>query len=312
MTEPTTPPTWDPDGGPSSPARPRRMPVADLFEELIRIYRRTFVVMLGFSAMVQVPILLASLPLYAGQGEWYRRIGDPTLVLDPGVVWGLIGVGILVFVVALILGTFGGAAMVYIAGRAKVGDRPSFGQVFRALGRLAPRLLGYIGVWVLGWFLATIGLFVAFFIVIFLGALVAPDSGLAVFWGVLSSVAIVVAVLVVLIRFALSLPVLVLEQVTAVGSLRRSWNLVKGATLRTLGIFAVAAIAIGVISSVTGLFYSADMFEGMLTGDMGRYLMLVLISGAVNALVGPILPTLLTLLYYDYAGLSPGGLATPE
>jgi uncharacterized membrane protein YvlD (DUF360 family) len=103
--------------------------------------------------------------------------------------------------------------------------------------------------------------------------------------------------------------VLVLEQVTAVGSLRRSWNLVKGATLRTLGIFLVAAVAIGVVSSVTGLFYSADMFEGMLTGDMSGYLLLVLISGAVNALVGPILPTLLTLLYYDYAGLSP---ASPQ
>jgi hypothetical protein len=32
----------------------------------------------------------------------------------------------------------------------------------------------------------------------------------------------------------------------------------------------------------------------------------------VNALVYPILPILATLLYYDYAGLSPGGLATPE
>jgi membrane-anchored glycerophosphoryl diester phosphodiesterase (GDPDase) len=132
-----------------------------------------------------------------------------------------------------------------------------------------------------------------------------------VFWGVIGSVAIVVAVLVVLIRLVLSLPVLVLEQVTAIGSLRRSWNLVKGATLRTLGIFLVAGVAIGVVSSVTGLFYSADMFEGLLTGDMGGYLVLVLISGAVNTLVSPILPTLLTLLYYDYAGLSPG-VAMPE
>jgi len=50
----------------------------------------------------------------------------------------------------------------------------------------------------------------------------------------------------------------------------------------------------------------------MLTGNMGPYRLPVLISGAVNALVGPILPTLMTLLYYDYAGLSPVGLATPE
>jgi len=306
------PPSWDSAASPATPARPRRTPVADLFEETIRIYRRTFLVMLGFSALVQIPILLVSLPLYTQQAEWFRRMGEPPAsFLQPEMVWTFVGAGILVFVVALLLGTFGGAAMVYIAGRGKLGDRPSFGEVFRALGRLAPRILGYIGVWVLGSFLATIGLFVVFFIVIFVAGLVAPDSGLGVFWGVLSSVAIVVAVMVVLIRLALSLPVLVLEQVTAVGSLRRSWNLVKGATLRTLGIFAVAAIAIGVVSSVTGLFYSADLFEGMLTGDMGRYLLLVLISGAVNALVSPILPTLLTLLYYDYAGLSPG-LATPE
>jgi hypothetical protein len=287
------------------------MPVADLFEESIRLYRRTFVVMLGFSAMVQIPILLASLPLYAQQGDWYQRIGDPTFVFDPGMVWGVIGVVILVFVVALLVGAFGGAAMVYIAGRARLGDRPSFGEVFRALQRLAPRLLGFIGIWVLGSFVATIGLSVFFFIVILVAALVAPDSGLGVFWGVIGGVAIVVAVMVVLIRFALSLPVLVLEQVTAIGSLRRSWNLVKGATLRTLGIFLVAGVAIGVVSSVTGLFYSADMFEGLLTGDMGGYLVLVLISGAVNTLVSPILPTLLTLLYYDYAGLSPG-VAMPE
>jgi len=302
------PPSWDAAAAPASPARPRRMPLADLFEETIRIYRRTFVVMLGFSALVQIPILLASVPVWSQQSEWFQRVSDPTFVMDPQVLWGFFGATILIVIVSLIVGAFGGAAMVYVAGRGKLGDRPSFGEVFSALRRLAPRLLGYIGVWVLGSLLATIGLFVVFFIVIFLAALVAAGSGLAVFWGVVTGVAIVVAVLVVLIRFALSLPVLVLEQVSAVGSMRRSWNLVKGATLRTLGIFAVAGIAIGLVSSITGLFYSADMFEGMLTGDMSRYLLLVLISGAVNTLVSPILPTLLTLLYYDYAGLSPASL----
>jgi hypothetical protein len=308
----TTPTSWDPADGQAGPARPHRTPVADLFEEAIRLYRRTFVVMVGVSAAFQIPIVLASLPLYAQQGEWFRRMGEPPATfLDPEMVWTFVGVGILVFVAALLLGTFGSAGMVYIAGRARQGDRPTFGEVFRALGRLAPRLLGYLGVWVLGSFLATIGLFVVFFIVIFGAALVAPDSGLPVFWAVLSMLAIVVVAAVVIIRFALSLPVLVLEQVSPIGSLRRSWNLVRGATLRTLGIFLVAAVAIGVVSSVTGLFYSADLFEGLLTGDMGPYLVLVLISGAVNALVTPILPILMTLLYYDYAGLSPG-LAPPE
>jgi hypothetical protein len=312
MTESTTPPSWDPDGVSPSPARPRHVPVADLFEETIRIYRRTFVVMLGFSAIVQLPILLASVPVFALQGEWFRRFSGPTFVMDPQIVWGFFGATILIVVVSTVLGAFGGAAMVYIAGRARLGDRPSFGEVFQALGRLALRILGYLGVWVLGGLLATIGLFVLFFIVIFVATLMAPDSGLGVFWGLVSAVAIVVAVVVVLIRLALSLPVLVLEQVTAIGSLRRSWMLVKGRTLRTLGIFLVAAVAIGVVSSLTGLFYPADMFEGMLSGNMGTYVLLVLISWAVNALVGPVLPTLLTLLYYDYAGLSPASPQTQE
>ena len=286
--------------------------MADLFEETIRIYRRTFVVMLGISALVQIPILLAGLPVYAQQGEWYQRIGDPTFVMDPEMLWGFFGAVILIVLVATILGAFGSAATVYVAGRGKLGDRPSFGEVFRALWRLAPRLLGYLGVWVLGSFLFFIGLFVVLFIVILVAALVAPDSGLGVFWTVLGMLAIVVVAVVVAVRLALSLPVLVLEQVSPIGSLRRSWNLVRGATLRTLGILLVAAVAIGVISSVTGLFYSADLFEGLLTGSMGTYLVFILISGAVNALVYPILPILTTLLYYDYAGLSPGGLATPE
>lgn len=286
--------------------------MADLFEETIRIYRRTFAVMLGFSALVQVPIVSASLPLYAQQAEWYERIGDPTFsVVEPEVVWAFLGVGLLVVGVALILGTFGGAALVYIAGRGTIGERPSFGEVFRVLGRLASRLLGYLGVWVVGSFLATIGLFVVFFMVVLLAGLVAPDSGLAVFWAVLAMLAIFVVVVVVLVRLALSLPVLVLEAQTPLGSLRRSWDLVRGSTLRTLGIFLVAAVAIGVISSVTGVFYSADLFEAMVRGDMGTYVVLVLISGVVNALLGPILPVLLTLLYYDYAGLSPGSPQQP-
>lgn len=312
MTESTMPPSWDTDGGPPRPARTRHVPVADLFEETVRIYRRTFVVMLGFSAMVQLPFLLASVPVWAQQSEWFRRISDPTFVIDPQILWGFFGATLLIVVVSIVLGTFGGAAMIYVAGRAKLGNRPSFGEVFRTLGRLAPRLLGYLGVWVVGWFLAAIGLFVLFVIVIFVATLVTPDSNLGVFWGVLSVLAFVVAVVVVLIRLALSLPVLVLEPVTAIGSLRRSWMLVKGATLRTLGILLVAAVAIGLASSVTGLFYPADMFQGMLTGNMGTYLVLVLVSVAVNALVGPILPTLLTLLYYDYAGLSPDSSLTKE
>jgi len=306
------PPSWDSAAGRELPERTRRTPVADLFEETIRIYRRTFVVMLGISAAVQIPIVLASLPLYAQQGEWFRRMGEPPgTFLDPEMVWTFVGVGILLFVVAGILGAFGGAGMVYIAGRGKLGDRPSFGEVFRALGRLAPRILGYLGVWVLGTFLVAIGLFVVMFILILIATVVAPDSGLAVFWLVLGMLTIFVVAVVLAVRLALSFPALVLENQTPIGSLRRSWNLVRGSTWRTLGIFAVAGIAIGVIGSVTGLFYSADLFQGMLTGNMGTYLVLVLVSGAVNALVYPILPILATLLYYDYAGLSPG-VAMPE
>lgn len=312
MTESTTAPSWDPGGDPPSPPRQRHVPVADLFEETIRVYRRSFIVMLGFSAIVQLPILLASIPVFALQGEWFRRVSDPTFVMDPQIFWRFFGLTILIVIVSTVLGAFGGAAMVYTAGRAKVGDPPSFGEVFGALGRLAPRILRYLGVWVLGSFLLTIGLFVLFFIVIFAATVVAPNSGLGVFWGLVSTVAIIVALAVLLIRLALSLPVLVLEQVGAIGSLRRSWMLVKGRTLRTLGIFLVAGVAVAVVGSLTGIFYPADMFEGMLTGNIGTYLVLVLISGAVNALLGPILPTLLTLLYYDYAGLSPASPRTQE
>lgn len=307
------PASWDPAEGQGSPARPRRTPVADLFEETLGIYRRTFVVMVGVSAAVQIPILLASLPLYAQQGEWFQRVGvSPATFMDPEMVWAFVVAGIFVALVATILGTFGGAAMVYIAGRAKLGDRPSFGEVFRALWRLAPRILGYLLVWVVGTVVVFIGLAVVMFVVVFGAALLAPESDLAAFWLVLFVLVVTVAGIVVAIRLVLSLPVLVLEHASPIGSLRRSWNLVRGATWRTAGIFVVAAVAIGVISSLTGLFYPADLFEGILTGNMGPYLVLVLISGAVNALVGPILPILLTLLYYDYAGLSPGGLATPE
>ena len=299
--------SWLPPESGQRPAPTPRKPVADLFEETFRLYRRAFVVLVAISAVVQVPLVLATVPMWSFQSRMFELTGDDPSAVAAQLeeVWSFMGLFIVLAVVGAILGTFGAAATVYVTARARAGERPTFGDVLSALGRLAGRLLGYLGVWLGGGFLVAIGVAVVLFGVAAAATILAPRSDLDVLWTVLALLVLFVVGIAVIIRLALALPVLVLEDMGPVAALVRSWNLVRGSVLRTLGIFLVAWIAISVLTSIASPLYLPGMMEGLVTGSTTTYLVLGLVSAAVNTLVTPILPILLTLLYFDYAARQP-------
>jgi hypothetical protein len=103
----------------------------------------------------------------------------------------------------------------------------------------------------------------------------------------------------ILVRWSVAIPVMLVEGVGPTTSLGRSWNLVRGHWWRLLAIFIVAYLLTSTISSGVGALVGglAALVPG-LSADVrgGVFLTAVTLS---SALVEPVIPIVLTLLYYD-------------
>jgi len=291
--------------GPELKPRRPRTPIADLFEETFRLYRRNFGPMLLVTAVFLGPVVLASLPLTFWQAQWSRQFSTPAsaaAAMDE--VGPFIGLSLAISLLALVLGTFAGAGITYVAGRARSGDRPSVGEVFRALRRLTPPIAGYIGLFVAGWLAMSLAVVVLVVISVLIAG-VSQKIGVAIAAIVLLGLALTIAVVAVLVRLALSLPALVLEQQRPMNALRRSWRLVAGSMWRTIGILLLVGLVIGIAGLVVSPVYIPGVMEGFLEGSPGSYIVVAIIGGAIQIALGPILPTLLTVLFFDYAAERP-------
>jgi hypothetical protein len=303
-------PAW---GRPPSPEpERRRTPVAEIFEETFRLYRQHFPLMVGVMAVFQIPIVLLSLPFQIWQLDWSRRYGagfpmDPAsaeAALPPLREIALVVLGTWAFVLAaFVLGTFGGAAMSYIVGRVRNGDPPPAREVFLALQRLAGSILGYVAVLVVGGLVLFTGMIIALALlatVVFLGIGGNGGAGLLVLFMLVGIVAIGILLIVLGIRLSLAVPALVLERLRPLDALRRSWDLVRGSTWRTFGILFLATLVVGVIGGVVSVIFLPGVMEGLLSGSLSSILLVALGSGIVQVLLGPVIPVLLTVLYFDY------------
>jgi hypothetical protein len=104
---------------------------------------------------------------------------------------------------------------------------------------------------------------------------------------------------------SLSIPAAALENITGLGSIRRSWSLSKGTRLRIWFVWIVLWAATWVLAWVLEYLLSQLMLlaGNMLhLADLMRSLygpaVLILVTG-IYAVLGPILPIALTLFYYD-------------
>jgi len=304
-------PAWG--TGPSLEPDRKRTPVADLFEDTFRLYRQNFPLMLGVMAVFQIPIVLLSLPFQVWQLESSFR-SNPQFPFDPGAaapplpspreIALIVLVGWALLVAVIVLGTFGAAAMSYIVGRVRDGDRPPAREVFLALRRLAGSILGYVALLVVGGFLLLVGTIVALILLmmfVFLGFGSEGGTGALLFVSIVGVVAILVLWTALAIRLSLAVPALVLERQRPMDALRRSWGLVRGSTWRTFGVLFLALLVVGVISGLVSVMFLPGVMEGIMSGSLTSLLLVTLGGGIVQLLLGPLLPILMTVLYLDYA-----------
>jgi hypothetical protein len=268
-----------------APIRFRPMPLPELLDELFRLYRRHFSLIVGVSLLVALPGLVWTLVTgtyrlnSASYANLFVTTGTSTPTFNSQQLSNLVGPILLGLLGSLILLPFSLGAVYRAVADVALGRPATIGTVLReTLARYWP-LLGLIGLLILmfiGWIIAEIIGFVL---------LILP--GLAVFC----------AAAYLAVRWSLTVAAMMAEDIGPIRGLGRSWNLVSGSWWRTLGILLIVGILQSIISYGLVILFGliATLFT---TGDFQAAI--VQIGGTLlGALVSPITTIAVTLLYFD-------------
>jgi hypothetical protein len=268
-----------------APIRFRPMPLPELLDELFRLYRRHFYLIVGVALLVALPGLVWTLitGTYRLNSGSYANLFTTTPgtrpVFNSTQFANLVGPILLGFLGSLILLPFSVGAVYRAVTDVALGRPATIGSVLReTLARYWP-LLGLIG------------LAVAFFIVWIIAEII------GVLLLVLPAIAVFCAAVYLGVRWSLTVAAMMAEDIGPIRGLGRSWNLVTGSWWRTLGILLIVGILQTIISYALVILFGliATIFS---TGDFRAAL--VQIGGTLlSALVSPITTIAVTLLYFD-------------
>ena len=268
-----------------APIRFRPRQLSELLDELFRLYRRHFSLIVGVALLVALPGLVWSLAtgVYRLNSTSYTNLftttGTSTPTFNSQQLSNLLGTFLLGGLGALILLPFSVGAVYRAVTDVALGRPATVGVVLReTLARYWP-LLGLIGLGILlfiGWIIAEAIGFVLLFI-----------PGLAVFC----------AAVYLAVRWSLVVAAMMAEDVGPIRGLGRSWSLVSGSWWRTLGILLIVGILQSIISYALLILFTlfADIFS---TGDF-RSALVSVGSTLLSALVSPITTIAVVLLYFD-------------
>jgi hypothetical protein len=256
----------------SSSPRIRPRSLSELLDAAFSLYRRNFTVVAGLSLLVSLPYLLALLATGAYRFDfvqYYTNLfQNPAAVQSGQFPLPSINASALstAYLVALIVAPFTTGALFRAGVGLQLGEPLTIGQV------LLDTLRRYFGLW---------GAMILF-------GLVAISSVFVI---------TIPIVLWVLVRWSLGLAALFAERVNPARALGRSWALVKDQWWRTLGIILVVLLLTSIVSGVLTLFL--DAVAVIIPSTAVRGVILLTSKTVVSALVSPITPITVTLLYFD-------------
>lgn len=259
-----------------APYRLRALALAELLDETFRIYRREAALFIGLALCITLPGLVMGLMAgsYRSAGwmtKFFQSLGNPDALQamaqspppqsDPAL-------SLLASLVRLVLVPVTLGVIVYTTNEILHGRTPGI------VDALEGTLRRY-------WALAGLSLLVG---------LVAVSSFLLL---------TIPVVLLVLVRWAVSVPALLVEGLAPSRAVGRSWSLVEGRWWRTLGIFLVVLLLTWVASAILGATGGAVI--GLVPGltDDQRGALIVVTGSLAGALVLPVNYIAITLMYYD-------------
>jgi hypothetical protein len=261
------------------------MPLPELLDELFRLYRNHFSLIIGVALLVALPGLVWALVtgVYRLNSASYTNLVTTTPGAAPSFnsqqLQSLLGTILLGLLGGIILLPFSVGAVYRAVADVAQGRPATIGSVLReTLARYWP-LLGLIGLvfaFALVWFIAEIIGFVL---------LVLP--GLAVFC----------AAVYLGVRWSLVVAAMMAEDIGPIRGLGRSWNLVKTQWWRTFGILLIVTILQTIITWGLGLLFGV-IVALVSTGDLQAALGQI-VGTIVGAVVSPITTIAVVLLYFD-------------
>jgi hypothetical protein len=275
----------------------RPLGIGDVLDELFAVYRRGFKTFLGITALVQVPLAILSLPLYAASSRFGQRIVVTEDFMAAAEAFGgtIAAIGAVLAIFTIVGNILMTAATSYATSAIYLGQAPTIGDAYRfALGRFwALFRLGIL----LG--AAFLGLFLLFMLPAFAPILLPL---MCISFPIAAIVGIYLAV-----NWSLSTPALVLEEpASAIRALRRSQALVRGAWWRTLLTLFLLSILVGVIQFLASGLVEAVVSGAQLVVAPGadfRPEWLTVLGGLFQSLAGvlygPLMYIGLTVMYYD-------------
>ena len=261
------------------------MPLPELLDELFRLYRRHF-------SLIVVVALIVALPGAVWQlvtGTYKLTAGSYTnlFTTSPGAAPSFSSQQFSDLAGAFALGALGALILLPF----------SVGAVYRAVTDVAlgrPATIGSVLRETLARYLPLLGL-------------VALGVGIAIVWVIAFAVGIVLLVLPGLavlcagvylaVRWSLSVASMMAEDVGPIRGLGRSWALVKSQWWRTFGIIVIVAIMQAIIGYALGFLFGVIAALAT-TGDV-RLAVVAVGSTLLGALINPITTIAIVLLYFD-------------
>src|SRR2546423_2334548 len=237
-----------------APIRFRPMPLPELLDELFRLYRRHFSLIVSVALLVALPGLVWSLVtgIYKLNGASYANL----ITTAPGAQPSFNSQQLTNLLGLLALGLIGGFFLLPI----------SLGAVFRAITDVAlgrPATIGSVLRETLGRYLPLLGL-VALGFLMFLGWFIAEVIGFILL--ILPGFAVFCGAVYLAVRWSLVLAAMMAEDIGPIRGLGRSWNLVSGSWWRSFGILLIVGILQTIITYGLGILFGviAALFS---TGD---------------------------------------------
>jgi len=261
------------------------MPLSDLLDELFRLYRRHFSLIVGVALVVALPGLVWTLVtgVYRLNSASYTNLftttGTSTPAFNSQQFSNLVGTFALGGLGALILLPFSVGAVYRAVTDVALGRPATIGAVLRETLARYWLLLGLVGLGIL--------LFIGWAIAELIGFVLLIIPGLAVFC----------AAVYLGVRWSLVVAAMMAEDIGPIRGLGRSWNLVSGSWWRTFGILLIVGILQTIISYALFILFGliAAVFS---TGDFQAALVQVG-STLLSAVVSPITTIAVVLLYFD-------------
>lgn len=282
----------------------RPLTVADLFDDVFKVYRARFGLFFAVSVIVLVPVALAQALFMAPAADaldaWQLLVSGTVgaglteqIPLADAPNFGASSASAIISLLSssLLVSTVAGLTVEHLHGR-----RPGFGDAFAA---------GFRNVWrVMGTYVLLALVFIGVIIVVGIVALVlsfalGPIVG-TVLAVLLSLIALAVTAIALGVRWLLAPAVIVAEDAGVGAAIKRSFALSRGAVWSLLGRYLLFTIMVGILTALPGMVISAFVAVAFYMQSVGLIFAATGLLGAlISAFVQPLLPIVLTLMYFD-------------